>query len=104
MIRQFDVFPNPIRAGRADRPYLVSVQHRFLDAADSRLLAPLSVAQAFDHWPRLNPELNVLGRLFFLVPTDIVALPLKYLGNPIANLESDRDRIIAALDLVFTGI
>jgi hypothetical protein len=104
MIRQFDVFPNPFRAGRADRPYLIWVQHRFLDAAASRLVAPLSIERAFNHWPRLNPELLVLGQRLFLVPTDLASLSPKHLRAPVANLESDRDRIVAALDLVFTGV
>jgi toxin CcdB len=104
MIRQFDVIPNPLRTGHADRPYLISIQHRFLDAAASCLLAPLSIARAFHHWPRLNPQLLVLGQPFFLVPTDLISLSLKHLRDPIANLEPDRDRIVAALDLVFTGV
>jgi toxin CcdB len=104
MIRQFDVVPNPLRTGRADRPYLVSIQHKFLDAAGSRLLAPLSTGRAFHHWPRLNPQLLVLGKPLFLVPTDLISLSLKHLRDPVANLEADRDRIVAALDLVFTGV
>lgn len=104
IIRQFDVIPNPLRTGRADRPFLLSVQHRFLDAVESRVLAPLAVVRAFDYWPRLNPALHVVGRQLYLVPTDLVVLSLKSLGTPIAKFEADRDRIIAALGLVVTGI
>ena len=104
MIRQFDVVPNPIRKGRPERPYLICVQHRFLDAADTRVLAPLAIARAFHHWPRLNPELIVLGQSLFLVPTELTSLSLKMLQQPISNAEADRARIIAALDLVFTGV
>ena len=103
MIRQFDVVPHPVRKGRAERPYLICVQHRFLDAANTRVLAPLVVARAFNHWPRLNPQLVVLGQSLFFVPMELVSLSLRNLQRPVANLEADRDRIIAALDLVFTG-
>ena len=104
MIQQFDVVLNPIRAVRVERPYLISIQHKFLDAAESRLLAPLAIEGAFAHWPRLNPDVEVHGRRLYFVPTDLIALPLKMLGKAVANLEADRHRIVPALNLVFTGI
>lgn len=104
MIRQFDVFANPIRVGRADRPYLVTIQHKSLDAAQSRLLAPLSIAHAFHHLPRLNPAFRILDQLLYLDPMGLITLTLRHLREPVANLEAERDRIIAAIDLVLTGI
>jgi len=103
MIRQFDVIANPLRSNRADIPFLLCVQHYLLDYLTTRLVAPLRRGQP--HLPnRLCPALNVLGNTVFLDPADLYAAPNARLSDPISNLESDRDRIIAALDLVFTGV
>ncbi len=53
---------------------------------------------------RLNPRFTIEGKTVYLDPTDLVTLTVARLGECIANLEPQRDRIIAALDLVFTGI
>jgi len=104
MIRQFDVVPNPVRAGRDERPLLVAVQHNFHRDLPTRVLVPLLTAAAKVEQSRLSPVLTVLGKKYVLLATDIVTLALHRLGSPIANLEQDRDRIIAALDLVFTAV
>lgn len=104
MIHQFDVFPNPVRATVATRPFLVSVQHKFFDHSDTRVLAPLIVQGAIQPLSRLNPAFEINTRCLYLLPTDLVTLSVRFLGDPVTNLESDRDRIIAALDMVFTGI
>jgi toxin CcdB len=104
MSRQFDVFANPVRVGRDERPYLVVVQHDLYGHLTTRVTAPLVVKDAVKEPSRLHPPLRVLGKIFFLLPEDLSTLPVRYLRNPVANLRIDRDRIIAALDLVFTGI
>jgi toxin CcdB len=101
---QFDVHANPSRLGREDRPFLLVVQTRFLDHLKTRVCAPLIVEHALRTEPRLNPRLRLTGRDYYLSPTELVTLPVRLLGKPVANLEDYRDRIIAALDLVFLGI
>jgi toxin CcdB len=104
MIRQFDVFANPFRGGRQDRPYVISIQHGSLDYLPTRLVVPLVIPEAFGVLPRLMPMLKVRGAELYLSPAEIVATPIRLLQHPIENLESKRAHIIAALDLVFTGI
>ncbi len=104
MIRQFDVVANPIADGRALRPYLICIQHNHLSHFDGRVLAPLAVKEIARAESRLNPRLLVRGVPLYLIPNDLLTLPVRLLKAPIANLEADRDRVIAALDLVFTGI
>jgi hypothetical protein len=104
MTSQFDVFRHPGRDRAKDRPYVLIVQTRFLDHMKTRVCAPLVVAGAFLKQTRLNPTLRVEDTDVFLSPTELATLPVQVLGTPITNLESDRDRIVAALDLVFTGI
>lgn len=104
MSRQFDVFANPLRAGRADRPYVVVIQHPFHDDQPTRIAVPLVLASAFHPQPRLNPVVTVKGAGLYFSPTEMFALPSRLLREPVANLEANRDRLIAAIDLVFTGI
>ncbi|MDE3114713.1 MAG: CcdB family protein [Pseudomonadota bacterium] len=54
------------------------------------------------HWhssQKLEPV-----QTYYFDPTDSTTLPLARLRDPVANLQSERDKIVAALDLVFTGI
>jgi toxin CcdB len=102
--RQFDVYRNPLKTAREGKPFLVDLQHDFWFDMTSRIVAPLAIRAAIGLSPRLHPPVLVAGQTCYFDPTDIITLPLARLRNPIANLEEARDRIIAALDLVFTGI
>jgi len=104
MIRQFDVFPNPLKSGRRERPFVVSLQHYSLNHYPTRLVAPLAIDGAVVPMGRMTPLFDIAGQKLRLSPTEIATLAIRYLKAPIANLESQRDKIIAALDLVFTGI
>jgi toxin CcdB len=104
MIRQFDVCANPVALGREERPYLVAIQHNRLSDLSTRILVPLVVRKVLPEESRLSPTVVIHGRSYFIDPTNIVTLPLRRLGQAVANLEADRDRIIAAIDLVFTGV
>ena len=104
MSRQFDVYPNPSRTGREDRPFVIVVQHLFFDDMPTRVVAPLVLTRAIRPRLRLNPAVIVEKRDLYFSPTEMFTISLKYLRNPIANLEADRDRIVAAIDLLLTGI
>jgi len=101
---QFDVHANPSRLGRHDRPFLVTLQTRFLDHLNTRVCAPLVMQGAIKPQPRLNPFLTVEGQDYYFSPTELVTLPVRMLGKPVANLEVQRDRIVGALDRLFLGI
>ncbi|MEI9992323.1 MAG: CcdB family protein [Rhizomicrobium sp.] len=104
MTRQFDVYRNPLRGGREQRPYLLVVQHGLFADRPTRVVVPLVVAAAIRPERRLNPSLRVLGKPFYLSPTEIITLPIRHLRDHVDNLESERDRIVAALDVLLTGI
>lgn len=50
------------------------------------------------------PEVVVRNETLVVDVTNIAALPNKSLDKRVGDLSADRDRIIAALDLVFTGV
>src|SRR4051812_34318678 len=102
-VRQFDVFRNSVRNARASKPFLLALQHRQLDHLSTRLVAPL-LADIRGDLTRLNPVFIVEGQRVFLDPTNLASIRATHLTGALANLESERYRIIAALDLVFTGV
>ena len=104
MIRQFDVFQNPITTARGEQPFVVCVQHRNLDFLGTRLIAPLASAKIVREQSRLHPAVKVLGKTVYLLPHNLLALPTRLFREAVENLETDRDRIIAAIDLVLTGV
>ena len=104
MIRQFDVFPNPSRRGRKERPFVVVLQSNRIAEVISQLCAPLVAEGELHPERRLNPSFVVGKQTLHFHPIEIAPIPNRLLREPVANLEGFRDRIIAALDLVFTGI
>jgi hypothetical protein len=75
-----------------------------LDHAATRLMATLTTEKMDQSLPRLHPKFEIANRMLYLLPQDLLTLPLRVLTNPVANLSSESFRITAALDLVFTGV
>ena len=103
-MRQFDVFPNPSVKTRLFRPYFIILQCDQLSQLDTRLVAPLVAPTKIANFERLMPEVTVAGRQFVVMPQELGPFPSKSMPPAIANLESERYRLISALDLVFTGV
>ncbi len=68
------------------------------------MVAPLAPPRTIKLFERLLPEISVKGRRFVIAIPNLAAIPASEVGEPVANLEAERYRIVAALDLVFTGI
>ncbi len=103
-IRHLDVLRNPLRGSRLEKPYVVCLQHHLLDHVGTRVTASLLLEPVGSIGNRLHPEILVDSRVLYLDPTDIMTFSIAHLGKPVANLAAERDRILAALDLVFTGV
>ena len=103
---QFDVYRNPNPATRARVPYLLDVQSDLLDTLATRVVVPLCKPEVLRGKlaERLNPVFEVEGRKMVLLTPELAGVSRKALGEKIANLANRRDSIIAALDLVITGI
>jgi len=103
---QFDVHRNPNAATRARIPYLLDVQSDLLDPLATRVVVPLCKPEVLSGKPaeRLNPAFEIEGRKMFMLTPELAGVPRKALGERITNLAAERAAIIAALDLVLTGI
>ncbi len=103
---QFDVYRNANPATRARIPYLLDVQSDLLDILATRVVVPLCKPEVLKGKlaERLNPLLEVEGRRMVMLTPELAGVSRKALGEPVGNLAHERASIIAALDLVFTGI
>jgi toxin CcdB len=103
-MHQFDVVANPFPRSRDRQPLLVALQSDLLARSlDTVVVAPLEPAAAGTFAERLNPRVTVDGEPFALIAQEIVTVRKSTLGQPLGSIAADRDKIIAALDLLFTG-
>ncbi|MDR3056479.1 MAG: CcdB family protein [Zoogloeaceae bacterium] len=105
-MRQFDVFPNPDTSSRTRFPYLVVLQSDLLERLEDIVVAPLRDPRQGKPVPmlRLNPGVEVMGATYLIFMQSLAAIPRRLLTAPVANLSPRRDEIIAALDVLFTGL
>jgi len=103
-MHQFDVLANPFPASRERQPFLVALQSDLLARTlDTIVVAPLERAESGAFADRLNPRVTVEGAPFALITQEIVTVRQSALKNSVGSLAAERDKIIAALDLLFTG-
>ena len=103
-MHQFDVIANPFPASRGRHPFLVALQSDLLARTfDTVVVAPLERAETGRFADRLNPRVTIDGASFALIAQEIATVRKSALRNPVGSLAAERDKIIAALDLLFTG-
>jgi toxin CcdB len=104
-LAQFDVYLNPNAATRQSIPYLLDVQADLLDVLSTRVVVPLVLAEemglAAQH---LNPKFKIKNITVVMSTAELAGVSMRSLGDKVATLKAKRDEIIAALDLLLTGI
>lgn len=100
---QFDVHVD--RVGKL-YPLLVDVQADLLSRLDTRVVVPLAPRKKFSATPikRLNPIVTIGGVEYVAVVQELAAIHLSELGEVKGSLASHRNDLIAALDLLLTGV
>jgi toxin CcdB len=100
---QFDVYRNPRRGAF---PLLLDVQADLLDRLATRVVVPLMTTKRYGTRPitRLNPTAKIGTAEYVLVFHELAAIPATMLRKPMASLAARRAEIVAAIDLLFTGI
>jgi toxin CcdB len=100
---QFDVHEHA-RGGRYS--LLLDVQSELLSSLATRVVVPLAMAKGFGAKPisRLNPTLKHGGVEYLIVVQELAAVPKSALGRRVMSLAERRADIIAALDLLLTGL
>jgi len=83
---------------------LLDIQSDFLDELKTLLLIPAIKLAEQKPITRLNPVFEFEQQHYLLVAQEIAAIPPNSLGTKVSDLESLRGKILAAVDLLITGI
>ena len=101
---QFDVYRNVVEQQK-HIPYLVDIQSDILSLLHTRVVVPLIRPAAFGRQStRLHPTLQVDDEDLVLAAHLMAAMDRRRLRAPVASLAHVRDLIVAAVDVVLTGV
>ena len=99
---RFDVYANPFAAERSHTPYVLDMQNNHLEPMGTRVVIPLRTPKGFGKTVRdLNPPLQVEGKTVILDTAALAPVPTMLLKKPVSNLETQRDELLDALDILF---
>lgn len=103
---QFSVYRNPNPDTKAAYPLLVDVQSDLLADLATRMVIPLCPASAMKGKliKTLTPLFEIDGKQYAMLTPQMAGISRKHLGAKAGDLSRQRDQIIAALDLLITGI
>lgn len=103
---QWQVYRNANSAAWGYIPYLLDVQTDLLHTLSTTVVVPLRPASglAGELMGSLTPVLHIEGALHAMITPQLAGISRKQLGQPVADLSAQRDVIVAALDLLITGI
>jgi len=97
---RFDAWPNADGAG-----WLLDVQADLLRDLNTRIVVPLiPLPQAPRPAARLNPVLLLAGAEHVMVTQFLAAVPVAMLKGDPVSLTAQAEPIMAALDLLLTGV
>jgi toxin CcdB len=103
---QFAVYRNKNPATKAAVPYLLNIQSELLDELDTRTVIPLYPLAAMKgkSLKTLTPMFEIEGKPYLLMTPQLAGIGKKQLGVQAADLSHARTEIVAAIDLLISGI
>jgi toxin CcdB len=103
---QFALYQNRNPASRKRFPLLLDIQSDLLEVLATRVVVPLAPASAAlaRSMRTLTPILKFEGKEFLMLTPQVAGIPARELGPVAGDLASDRDKIIAAIDFLLSGI
>lgn len=103
---QFALYRNRNPASRTRFPLLLDIQSDLLEGLATRVVVPLAPASAVRarSMQTLTPILKFEGKEFLMVTPQVAGIPARELGSIAGDLASHRDKIIAAVDFLLSGV
>jgi toxin CcdB len=92
------------RPNRRIIPFVVDIQSNLLDYLSTRVVVPLRPEGSIVRGGRLNPLFEIEGHRVVMATAEIAAVRVLDLGEIVTSLDAHRDDIIAALDVLWTGV
>jgi len=102
--RQLDIVENLNVGSRGSYPFLIVLQSDQVSSFSSIIAAPLAVSSGPFARSRIHPAVEVAGTRYVVLSERLAAVQTATLGRVIGSAENNRYEIIAALDMLFTGI
>lgn len=97
---KFDIYSS----SSASATFLIELQDEIIDDLSTRVVAPLvSVDDVQKRMKILNPVISVEGKDYLLMTHLLAAIPSSALKDKVASASTQRAKIIASLDFLFTG-
>ena len=103
---QFTVHRNPNPDTKATYPLLLDVQSDLIADLCTRVVVPLCPASAMKGKliKTLMPVFEIDGEQYTMLTPQLAGVSKQQVGSKVADLAKSRDEIMAALDLLITGI
>ncbi len=102
---RYDVYRNQSARGADDTPFLLDVQADMLAQLRTRVVVPLRLAAGVPRPARtLQPCFRVAGQDVVMDTPALVGAPVAALGDHVGSLAAEGATILAALDLLLTGV
>lgn len=103
---QFSLYKNEDNSSNEIYPYFIDVQKPLLGELNSRLVIPLSAHSTLNNTDakRLCPVVQVNERSYVLLTHQMTSVPKSILKTEVTSLESIRYEVLAAIDILISGI
>ncbi len=103
---QFTLYKNEDSSSNKTYPYFIDVQHVLLSDLNSRLVIPLSPHETLNKTDakRLCPVIRLDEGNFVLLAHQMTSVPKSILKTEVTSLENFRYEILAAIDMLISGI
>jgi toxin CcdB len=103
---QFSVYRNKNPSTKATFPYLLDVQADLLEDLQTRVVIPLTKTAALARWPLkiLTPIIVVDGEEYVAMTPQLAGIAKGELGPRVTIIPEYREALIAAMDLLITGV
>ena len=103
---QFDFYRNPDAASRRRVPFLLDIQSELLEPLATRVVVPLRALDAAEalRMNRLMPVFDVEGRRVVMDTPQLAGVQRQAIGERVGSLVPARHEIVAALDMLISGV
>ncbi len=103
---QFSLYKNTDKSSATAYPYFVDVQSEMLDMLNTRLVIPLTPVEMLAKKAPIHlcPLVHIDEGDFVILTHQMASVPTKTLHDPVNELSTYRNEIIAAIEFLVTGI
>ena len=103
---QFSLYRNEDNSSNETYPFFIDIQNSLLSDLNSRIVIPLSPYAALNNneAKKLCPVIHLDEGDFVLLTHQITSVPKSIINDEVTSLENFRYEILAAVDMLTSGI